>query len=97
MKIVQQTKKLFDYIGAGTVSPQFLVKKLYEEENKGIEIDFIDLKTFYRNKDSFTENEISEFIEENKDQLKVEYLDFDYATINPKNIIGVDEFNQSFF
>ncbi len=90
-------KKLFDYIGAGTVSPQFLVKKLYEEENKGIEIDFIDLKTFYRNKDSFTENEISKFIEENKDQLKVEYLDFDYAIINPKNIIGVDEFNQSFF
>jgi peptidyl-prolyl cis-trans isomerase D len=90
-------KKLFDYIGAGTVSPQFLVKKLYEEENKGIEIDFIDLKTFYRNKDSFTENEISKFVEENKDQLKVEYLDFDYAIINPKNIIGVDEFNQSFF
>ena len=90
-------KKLFDYIGAGTVSPQFLVKKLYEEENKGIEIDFIDLKTFYRNKDTFTENEISKFVEENKDQLKVEYLDFDYAIINPKNIIGVDEFNQSFF
>ena len=90
-------KKLFDYIGAGTVSPQFLIKKLYEEENKGIEIDFIDLKTFYRKKDSFTEDEISKFIEENKDQLKVEYLDFDYAIINPKNLIGVDEFNQSFF
>ena len=27
----------------------------------------------------------------------MEYLDFDYAIINPKNLIGVDEFNQAFF
>ena len=27
-------RNLFDYIGAGTVSPKFLSKKLYEEENK---------------------------------------------------------------
>ena len=31
-------KNLFDYIGAGTVSPKFLIKKLYEEENKKLEI-----------------------------------------------------------
>ena len=24
-------------------------------------------------------------------------MDFNYAVINPKNLIGVDEFNQSFF
>ena len=29
--------------------------------------------------------------------MKVEYLDFDYAVINPQNLIGVSEFNQSFF
>jgi len=39
-------KSLFDYIGAGTVSPKFLINKLYEEENKKLEIDFIDLKKF---------------------------------------------------
>jgi len=38
-----------------------------------------------------------DFIAENKDQLKVEYLDFNYLVLNPKNLIGVDEFNQSFF
>ena len=26
-------KNLFDFIGAGTISPKFLIKKLYEEEN----------------------------------------------------------------
>ena len=29
--------------------------------------------------------------------MKVEYLNFDYAIINPKNLIGIDEFNQTFF
>ena len=90
-------KNLFDYIGAGTISPSFLVKKLYEEENKKLEIDFINLENFYKKKSSFTDEELNSFLDENEDQLKVEYLDFDYAVINPQNLIGVSEFNQSFF
>ena len=90
-------KNLFDYIGAGTTTPNFLVKKLYEEENKKLEIDFIDLKNFYKSKENITNQELMDFIAENKDQLKVEYLDFNYLVLNPKNLIGVDEFNQSFF
>jgi len=90
-------KNLFDYIGAGTVSPNFLIKKLYEEENKKLEIDFINLKNFYKSKDNITNQELDAFITENKDQLKIEYLDFSYIVLNPKNLIGVDEFNQSFF
>ena len=90
-------KNLFDYIGAGTVSPEFLVKKLYEEENKKLDIEFINLNNFYKKKDAITQNELKKFLEENKDTLKMEYLDFDYTIINPKNLIGVDEFNQAFF
>ena len=90
-------KNLFDYVGAGTVSPQFLINKLFEEENKKVEIDFVNLKSFYKTKDEVKEKDLKNFIVENKDQLKVEYLDFNYAIINPKNLIGVDEFNQSFF
>ena len=90
-------KNLFDYIGAGTISPNFLVNKLYEEENKKLEIEFINLENFYKKKDTITEKDLREFLRENKDQLKVEYVDFKYAVINPKNLIGVDEFNQSFF
>jgi len=90
-------KNLFDYIGAGTVSPKFLVNKLYEEENKKLEIDFINLNKFYKQKKSFTNQDLINFIDENKDQLKIEYLDFNYAVINPKNLIGIDEFNQTFF
>jgi len=90
-------KNLFDYMGAGTVSPQFMINRLYEEENKKLEVDFINLKNFYKKKDEFTDKDLKKFINENKDQLKIEYIDFNYAIINPKNLIGIDEYNQSFF
>ena len=97
LKKRQLQKNLFDYIGGGTVSPNFLVQKLYIEENKQLEINFINLQNFYKKKESITENDLKEFLKENQDQLKIEYLDFNYAIINPKNLIGTDEFNQSFF
>ena len=97
LKNREQQKNLFDYIGAGTTSPQFLIKKLYEEENKKLDIEFIDLKSFYKNKVDISDKELNDFINENQNQLRIEYLDFNYAIINPMNLIGVNEFNQSFF
>ncbi len=90
-------KKLFDFIGAGTVSPKFLVKKLFENENKKLEIDFINLESFYKKDDEINNQELRKFIDENSDRLKVEYIDFKYSLINPQNLIGINEFNQEFF
>ena len=90
-------KKLFDFIGAGTISPQFLVKKLYETQNRKINIDFLNLDNFYKKNDEITEKDLISFINDNSDQLKVEYIDFKYALINPKTLIGINEFNQEFF
>ena len=90
-------KNLFDYIGAGTVVPEFLVNKIFEEENKKIEIEYINLQNFYKKKENISNLDIKKFVDDNKENLKVEYIDFDYAIINPKNLIGVEEFNQTFF
>ena len=90
-------KNLFDYIGAGTVSPKFLIKKLYEEENKELEIEYLNLDEFYEKKENISNEDLNKFVNENIDQLKEDYIDFSYAVINPKNLIGVDEFNQSYF
>ena len=97
LKLRELQRNLFDYIGAGTTSPQFLTTKLFKEENQKLEIEFIDLNDFYVNKDDITDKELENFIKDNKDELKIEYLDFSYTIINPKNLIGVDDFNQSFF
>ena len=43
-------KDLFDYMGAGTKSPTFLIKKLFEEENKKIDIEYLSLENLYSKK-----------------------------------------------
>ena len=97
LKKREEQKNLFDYIGAGTISPKFLSKKLFIEENKKLEIEFLNLKNLYAKKEEITDIEINEFIKKNNDQLKVEYIDFNYVVLNPKNLIGTDDFNQTFF
>ena len=90
-------KHLFDFIGAGTITPNFLIDKKFEENNKTLEIEYFDMENLYKIKEDYTQADIQKFIEENKDQLKREYIDFKYVILNPKNLIGVDEFNQDFF
>ena len=97
LKKRETEKNLFDYIGAGTISPSFFTKRLFIEENKKLEIEFIDLNNFYEKKEDISESRIKEFVKKNNEELLIEYIDFSYAILNPKNLMGIDEFNQAFF
>ena len=90
-------KQLFTYISGGTKSPKFLIDKFYKEKNKKLDINYINLDMFYKQAEKFTDSEIKLFVNENAEKLKQDYIDFSYVNISPKNLIGVDEFNQAFF
>jgi len=90
-------KQLFTYISGGTKTPKFLISKFYKEKNKKLDIDYINLNIFYKKNKEFTDNEIKFFVDENVDKLKQDYIDFSYVNISPKNLIGIEEFNQTFF
>jgi len=90
-------KQLFTYISGGTNSPQFMVNKFYKEKNKRLAIDYINLNSFYKKTETFTDKEIKRFVDENADKLKQDYIDFSYVNISPINLIGLEEFSQSFF
>ncbi len=90
-------KHLFDIIGAGTITPNFLIDKKYEETNKTLSIEYFNMEGLYKDKNEYTDQDLIVFIKENEDQLKREYIDFKYVVLNPKNLIGIEEFNQEFF
>ena len=90
-------KHLFDIIGAGTITPNFLIDKKYEENNKTLSIEYFNMEGLYKEKNEYTDQDLLVFIKENEDQLKREYIDFKYVVLNPKNLIGIEEFNQEFF
>ena len=97
LKSRELQKHLFDFIGAGTITPDFLIEKKFTENNKTLNVEFFNMEKLYKLKEDYSNQEIEAFIEENKEQLKREYIDFKYAILNPKNLVGVDEFNQEFF
>jgi len=97
LKNKELQKQLFTYISGGTKSPEFMVNKFYKEKNKKLDIDYINLDTLYKKNEMFTDKEMKAFINENADKLKRDYIDFSYVNISPKNLIGLEEFNQAFF
>ena len=79
------------------MSQEFFVNNFYQEKNKKLDISYINLDPFYKKAETFTDNEIKVFVNENADELKRDYIDFSYVNISPKNLIGIEEFNQAFF
>ena len=90
-------KKLFSYISGGIKSPFFLTNNVYKEQSRSIEIEYVNLENNYKKEKDFDEQELKKFVEENKDALKEDYIDFSFIKITPKNLIGVEEFNELFF
>ena len=90
-------KKLFSYVSGGLNSPLFLVNNTYKEQSKKVKINYINLENIYKKKEDFSSEEISKFIDEHNDTLKEKIISFRYSRITPKDLIGIDEFNNLFF
>ena len=81
LKINELQKSLFTYIGGGIKPPFFIASETYKNETKKIAIEYISLEEIYKSVDSYTIKEISDFISDNENDLKKDYLDFSYAKI----------------
>ena len=88
-------RNLFQYISGGIISPNFLVKNLFLENTRQINIEFINLEENY--KKEFSDSNISEYINNNKDELKKDFIDINYVKFSPKDITNKNEFDKNFF
>ena len=95
LKANELQKILFNYINGGLVIPKFLINKKFIDENRNIEIDFVNLKQNY--KKDFSSLEIEKYINSNKEELKKDFINFSYVKITPKNLLGNEEYNDDFF
>ena len=90
-------EELFNYLGGGIKSPNFLVNNSYEDETKKINIEFINLENIYSKKENINNDDVKNYINKNKEKLKKDYIDFSYSKVTPKDLIGLDEYNDEFF
>ena len=61
-KIRELQKHLFDFIGAGTITPEFLINEKYKQNNKSLDIEYFKLENLYKAKSDYTDSEINLFI-----------------------------------
>ena len=90
-------EELFNYLGGGIKSPNFLVNNSYEDETKKINIEFINLENIYSKKENINNDDVKNYINKNKEKLKKDYINFSYSKVTPKDLIGLDEYNDEFF
>ena len=95
LKKQELKKNLFNYISGGIKSPYFLKNKIYINETKKIELNYYDLNNSYDR--NITTAQIDEFINDNKEKLKVDFIDLSYSKISPKELIEIEEFNDNFY
>ena len=55
LRLNEKQKMLFNYISAGTYSPFFMVKDTFNNQNKKISIEMVNLEKTYKNNTSVTE------------------------------------------
>jgi len=97
LKKSELQKNLFTYISGGIKSPFFMTNNMFKEQTKKIDIKFFNLNNIYKKKKKFSNNEIESYVNENKEQLKNDYIDFSYLKLTSKNLAESDEFNAFFF
>ena len=97
LKKSELQKNLFSYISGGIKSPFFITNNTFREQTKKLNIKFINLINVYKKKESFSNDEMQSYIDENKDQLKNEHIDFSYLKLTPQNLVETDEYNELFF
>jgi len=90
-------KQLFDLISGGVVPPLSMVNINYNEINQKRYIELINLNNFLENEIKIENEEIVKFYESNKQKYKIINKTVKFNKINPKNLVGSNDFDSLFF
>ena len=97
LKNEQANKLLFNYVSGGTFPPSFLVKNTYDYQNKKLIVQAISLNPLYKKEQDFDETSIKRYIDDNRDNLKEDFISIRFASISPLSLVDSKEFNELFF
>jgi len=93
----EKKKQVLDIIGGGIFPPKFLVNISYDRINQKRTIELINLNDVFMEQLNFSEDQIKNYLENNKDKYTEIFKSLKLLELNPKKIIGNDEFTDLFF
>ena len=92
----EKKRQLLNLIGGGIVPAKFSINDTYNKINQKRKVEVINLNDLFSDL-NLTENEVNAYYQENKENYKAVYKSIKILEIKPKNLIGLDEFNNIFF
>jgi len=95
--IYEKKKQLFDFIGGGVLPSKHMVNMTYDKINQKRNIELINLNDVFKKKVNFPENQIKSYFENNKGKYKEIYKSVKLIELNPKKLVGSEEFNDTYF
>ena len=93
----EKKKQLFDFIGGGIIPSKQMVNIAYDKINQKRKIELINLNEIFKKKTNFTEDQIKSYFESNKNKYKEIYKSIKLIELNPKQLVGSEEFNDGYF
>ena len=75
----------------------FLIRDVYDYQNKKLLVQAINLDLLYKKEKDFNESNIKEYINDNKENLKEDFISFRFAIANPQTLVDSKDFNELFF
>ncbi len=93
----EKKKQLLEIIGGGIIPSLFLVDDSFNDINRKVSIQYINLNKMFKNKLNISEEEINTYYNNNIENFKITYKSIKIIELNPKKITGIDDYNDLFF
>ena len=90
-------KILFNYYSSGLHIPEYLTDFLNYSRNRFINVEYVSLDSKYKKKDDFSKEDVLNYVNLNKENLKTDFIDIKYAKLTPEVLTGSKEYNESYF
>ena len=97
LKKHEKKKQFVEFIRGGILPSEFLVNTSYDKINQKRNIQVINLNNIFKLKLNFTDNEIQEYYQKNQNNFAEIYKHVNVLELTPKKLIGLEEFNNSFY
>ena len=97
--MLNQTKKkqMIDFVSGGVLPAHFSVGEFFDKINQKRNIQIVNVKSLIDKKINFSEDQILNHYEKNKENYIYEYKTINFKEINPLNLTGNNEFGDLFF
>ena len=93
----EKRKQMLNFISGGIFPTKFLINMTYDKINQKRNIELINLNNAFNKKLNFSENTIATYFENNKNKYSDVYRTIKLLELNPRKLVGDDEFTDLFF